>query len=395
MTQQRPKPAESATAPTPGGLHTGRIAVIDGLRLFAALIVALYHYTALKTAMGPVWDVPRGEVFPVLSRAGAYGWLGVELFFMISGFVICMSSWGRTPEAFARSRIVRLFPAYWPAVLITTAVVTLWPTVQQHASVKDVLVNLTMLNDPLNAERVDEAYWTLWAEAKFYLLFAVVLLWRGRGLTLRNTILFGYGWLIAATLTVNAKQPVLTEILQPVYAPYFVAGIAFYLIHRFGPDIRLWGLAGLSFALAMNAVNVRMTNRDLNPHIGMLVVALFFAALAVIALGWTDRIRWRWLTTAGILTYPFYLIHENIGWTIIHATRDLAPRYVILVGVLLLMLGAAWLLHRLLERPIAGWLRAKLTPHPGDPASHDQNSTLAQPSDDEIRLRPGHVPVSR
>ena len=78
-------------------------------------------------------------------------------------------------------------------------------------------------------------------------------------------------------------------------------------------------------------------------------------------MGWTSGIRWRWLTTAGLLTYPFYLTHESIGWIVIHYTRGLAPHWLILTAVLLLMLATAWLLHRLLERPIAGYLRRNLT----------------------------------
>jgi peptidoglycan/LPS O-acetylase OafA/YrhL len=84
--------------------------------------------------------------------------------------------------------------------------------------------------------------------------------------------------------------------------------------------------------------------------------------MAAIALGWLSWIRWRWLTTAGVLTYPFYLLHQKIGWTLIHGVRDFAPRYVILPAVLVIMLTAAWLLHRLVEKPLARYLRNKLAP---------------------------------
>ena len=82
--------------------------------------------------------------------------------------------------------------------------------------------------------------------------------------------------------------------------------------------------------------------------------------MTVVALGWTSRVQWRWLTTAGLLTYPFYLLHQHIGLTLIHGLQDVRPRYLTLTAVILTLLGAAWLLHRFIERPLARLLRAKL-----------------------------------
>ncbi|MBB2944073.1 peptidoglycan/LPS O-acetylase OafA/YrhL [Actinoplanes lutulentus] len=336
-----------------------RLATLDGLRISAALMVALYHYTAHETASTPVWGAPRDVAFPGVSDVLKYGWLGVQLFFMISGFVICMSSWGRTPAQFAYSRIMRLFPAYWFAVLLTTTVLYLWPFLWKAPSLDAVLTNLTMLNTPLNVTSIDAVYWTLWSEARFYLLFAVCLLWRG--LTLPRVLIFGYGWLVLAMLTWNAKLPVVNVILQPEYAPYFVGGIGLYLVHRFGPgDLRVWGLVGLSFALGAHNASLRAAARHLNPVVCIAAVAVFFVVLGVVALGWTSWIQWRWLTTAGVLTYPFYLIHEYVGWTVMHAVRDFAPHWVVVMVVLTAMLAASWLVHRLVEQPVAGWMKRRL-----------------------------------
>jgi len=347
--------------------RTSRLAVIDGLRLAAALMVALFHYTGLNLAES--WGVSdKAVVFPRLIHVTSWGWLGVELFFMISGFVISMSCWGRPVGAFVRSRVVRLFPAYWPAVLISTAVVMLWPIARDPITVNQALVNLTMLNEPLRVPSADLSYWTLWAEARFYLLFGL-LVWYG--LTLERVLWFGYGWLIAAVIAANTKEPLLTTVLQPTYAPYFVAGIAFYLIHRFGSDIRLWGLVGLSWALSMHMLVARVAyesktlHRPMSLAVGMLIVTLFFVVLGAVALGWTSRVQWRWLTVAGALTYPFYLLHQHIGLTIINAMQDVRPRLLTLALVILAMLAAAWLLHRLIERPLARVLKQKLAQQPG------------------------------
>jgi peptidoglycan/LPS O-acetylase OafA/YrhL len=340
-----------------------RIAVIDGLRLLAALSVAFFHLSGCLSA-STAWGARTEDIFPVLHRFSAYGFLGVELFFMISGFVICMSAWGRTLGDFTRSRITRLFPAYWPAVIISSIVVGLFPVLVHRLPLDQIAVNLTMLNVPLNVRSVDSVYWTLWVEARFYLLFALALVWRG--LTLRRALLFGYAWLVASVFAPGSGVPVIGMMLQPEYAPLFVAGMTFYLIHRFGDDLQRWGLVGLAYALALHNVTGRVDQDNADTHyhlshgVGMAVLTVFFVVMAIIAKGWTARVQWRWLTTAGALTYPFYLLHHDISWSIIHAMRGVRPRELTLVVAILIMLVAAWMVHRVIEKPLAGVLKRKL-----------------------------------
>jgi peptidoglycan/LPS O-acetylase OafA/YrhL len=345
-----------------------RIPALDGLRLFAALAVVAYHYTGYGPAVRRSWGVPAFEAFPGLSAVTQYGRLGVELFFLISGFVICMSAWGRDLGAFVRSRVTRLFPAYWAAVLLTTGVVALFSTQYHHVSGTDLLVNLTMLETPMGVPVVDGVYWTLWVEACFYLLFAFVV-WRG--LTRRRVVAFCFLWLAVAVLCTKAPDPLVKALVQPTYAPYFIAGIAFYLIHRFGSDLKLWGLIGACFALsadwvASDAVAAgKAMNQPMPAAPAVAAVAAFYGVMALVALGKLSHIRWRWLTTAGILTYPLYLVHELNGWVLIHALRTSlpqVPRYALLAVVTAVALIGAWLLHRLVERPVAGLLRRRLAP---------------------------------
>ncbi len=174
----------------------GRLRALDGLRLVAALMVALYHYGGRGGEITAAWGTSPKTQFPMLHSWFSYGCLGVQVFFVISGFVICMSGWGRPLRSFFASRASRLLPAYWAAVLLVTVVFAL-PTVAYKAlSPSDVLVNLTMLQMPLGVDRVLGVCWTLWAEVRFYALFALCIVLPGANR--RRVILFCAGWTLAA-----------------------------------------------------------------------------------------------------------------------------------------------------------------------------------------------------
>ncbi len=359
----------TATATATAATETARaprLAVVDGLRLLAALAVALYHYTVSWRIDGH--SMPA-ELLPRLSPVAIYGFLGVELFFLISGFVICMSSWGRGLGGYAASRAGRLYPAYWACVLIT-AVVVVWAPVTGGVPVStrpgplDVLVNLTMLQEPFGVPSVDTVYWTLWVELRFYLLFAIVV---GRGLTYRRAVLFCAVWLAAAIAAPGLHSPLLDAVVMPGWAPYFVAGIAFYLVHRFGPSPLPLALAGVCWLVSLAHVMDRIA--DVHPGFAVqpwpapVLVTLFYAVLLAVALRWTDRIGWAWLTVAGALTYPFYLLHQRIGYSILRRTSVsvAVPVWAQIAGTVAVLLAAAWLVHRFVERPFGPRLRRAVT----------------------------------
>ncbi|MFE1508469.1 acyltransferase family protein [Streptomyces sp. DSM 116494] len=361
------KGKRSAT-PATGGRRRGRgrqergnrIVVLDALRLIAALMVVFYHYVAF----GEGWDGPQAQLFPVIFRPSAYGWLGVHLFFMISGFVICMSCWGRTVPDFFTSRVIRLFPAYWLAVLATTAVVTLVPGGLEPHAWRDVLVNLTMLQWPVDIAHVDGVYWTLWAELRFYLLFALVV-WRG--LTYRRVVAFCCVWATVALLAKGYGSGPLSDLVMAQYCWFFIAGLAFYLIYRFGPNLLLWGIVALCFAMGqLSAIQTwRRTLQyvgDNIPGLGVAVLlTVFFVVMAGVSLGWFNRVDWRWLPAAGALTYPLYLFHESIGWEIFHHLQYRVNHWALLGGTVLGMILLAHLVHRLVERPASKRLKRGLS----------------------------------
>ncbi|WP_052390053.1 acyltransferase family protein [Streptomyces sp. NRRL B-24484] len=363
-----PKEGTESPAPRPA-VRASRLYALDGMRLFAALSVLSFHWTAYVGISGIWQGVTPREVIPLVNRAAAYGWMGVELFFVISGFVICMSCWGKRPGEFFSSRVVRLYPAYWAGVVLTSSVILLLPHLARRRAgsgltLRTVLGNLTMLQSPLGLRPVDGVYWTLWVEMRFYLLFAVVV---AMGLTYRKVVAFCGIWTIVAVVAGQVDNQLLDTVAMPQESPLFIAGMAMFLMYRFGQDLLLWGIVGFSWLLALvripaiRAVYVEALGHPLSWSVTAVLMTAAFALVLAAALGALDWVRWRWLTVAGALTYPLYLIHQEIGWTIIHWSlkHGLGVRSALLVA-LVTVLTTAWLIHRFVERPLAGRLKKGL-----------------------------------
>ncbi|MFJ8313097.1 MULTISPECIES: acyltransferase family protein [unclassified Streptomyces] len=354
-----------------------RLYVLDGLRLIAALMVVAFHFVGYdRYGAKGVWGQSTAVLFPTAHKIASYGWLGVELFFLISGFVICMSCWGRTPRDFFVSRVVRLYPAFWVCVLTTAVVLRL--DGDRSITPSRVLTNLTMLHEPLGVPHVDPAYWSLWAEMRFYLLFAVVAC---MGLTYRRVVAFCGIWLLGSVIAPISGIPLLTVAFQPRYAPFFVGGIVIYLMHRFRPAPMLWLLLGGTWLLAQQQL-LALIHEDagvgvrVSWTVSLAVITAFYAILLAAALGKLSFLNWRRLTTAGALTYPLYLLHEYIGWTAITHLRGTMPPYLLLAVLVAGVLAAAWAVHRLVERPVARRLKSWLsTPHTVRPTE----TTIAPP----------------
>jgi hypothetical protein len=187
----------------------------------------------------------------MLHVVSQYGWMGVELFFLISGFVICMSSWGRGVGTYFASRVSRLFPAYLFAAMLTASVVAVWPGFSLNTNNENILLNFTMVEVPLGGRPIDSVYWTLLAELLFYLLFALVV-WRG--LTYQRAVAFCVLWTMASIVVPMFAGKFAGVVFQPEYSPYFIAGIAFYLMYRFGPNLLLCCIVGVSYILATHQI---------------------------------------------------------------------------------------------------------------------------------------------
>ncbi|MFD9326558.1 acyltransferase family protein [Streptomyces sp. NPDC060065] len=357
---QPPAPVREGKPATARAQRAGsRLYAIDGIRIAAALMVAVHHFAGTNRSNQPgniIWDRPVSDIMPNVFRVATYGWIGVEIFFVISGFVICMSCWGRTPRQFFVSRVIRLYPAYWFAIAFTTAVLVAVPGVWERLRLREILLNFTMLQSGSGVANADGVYWTLWAELRFYLLFMIVV---AAGLTYRRVVLFCCVWGAGAMLAPVSKFPLLVLIANPEGAWYFIAGLALYLMHRFGQDLLLWGILAMSWLMGQLELGHRIDSVE---HVSswrgaVLIFTVFLLVMVGIALGMTDRIRWKWLVTAGTMTYPLYLMHYAAGTALINRLRDTMDARLLVVAVIAGFLVLSYLVHRFVERPVARLLK--------------------------------------
>lgn len=307
-----------------------RLKELDVLRGVAALNVVIFHYTSkFRLNFGhkypPVYDWELGKY-------------GVELFFMISGFVIFMSLQNITSiETFARKRFTRLYPEYWICLSLTFLVLTVAGDPQlEPVNGEVLLLNLTMLQGVFGVQSVDGVYWSLVPELFFYA--SIGLLYHfGQ---LRRIRLLGFIWLLLMVLNSLFKLPFGAYFLNLQYGMFFMAGILFYKLKFDSLAHRLDHLlVAFSFVAAMFA------------HPGMVqfyVYLLIYALFYLFVYGGLRLISWKPMLFLGYISYPLYLIHQNVGFILMKTLgRYLTNDLLILLMTIIAMITLAWLIVRL------------------------------------------------
>ena len=333
---------------------------LDLFRFFAALSVVFFHFCFRGFAA----DNMTVLTFHEWSGWARYGYLGVNLFFMISGFVIFMSAEKQNAFSFFKLRALRLYPAFWLCCTLTFAVIYFFGAPHFSVPLQDYFINMTMLADYFDIASVDGAYWSLYVEMNFYLLIFLILLFK-QASRMENLLIVWlvlsaayYFWPVAVTIT---------TLMRFIYAaPYFVAGGVFYKIYSEGLNIKR-GLAILaSFAMALlygvrEARGVAYYYRvEMMEEVIWVALAIFFILFALLAFGKLKILRQKRFVYLGIMTYPLYLIHQRIGFIIFNHFHQDLNKFVLLFSVLVLLLVMSYLIAAYFERPVIRWGRSRL-----------------------------------
>jgi peptidoglycan/LPS O-acetylase OafA/YrhL len=334
---------------------------LDLFRFLAALFVVFHHYLFRGQAAdgySPVSFAPWLETF------GQYA-TGFNFFFMTSGFVLVMNAFRKTPQEFVVSRAQRLYPALWVCCTITFVVSLFTQNPRFMVSPLDYLLNLTMFNGFIGVPFVDGAYWTMMISLKFNLLLLLVMLFRQT----RRIHLLASLWLAYSALPMlGIDIPYLGVILLTAYVPYFVAGIATFLIRKKGNKLKHWLLFAASYPLAMFYAAQDAQHKSVNygtefsVPVVLIINSVFFLFFLLIALNKTQFLQFRFFTLLGAITYPLFLLHQNLGYMAF--TYLPINKYVLLVLLLVVMFVTSYLVYRFIETPLAKplgrWLERRL-----------------------------------
>lgn len=332
-----------------------RIAGLDVLRGFAAAAVMLHHH-------GQYYDV----LYPgrtALSVDLGPGHFGVELFFIISGFVILMTiERKKTVREFVISRTARLMPAFVAALIMATAIRALSPVpLLDTPTLPQFLANLTMAPALFGQTAMDMPYWTLTYELVFYIGMGLIL---ALGM-LRWTEWFGLlavavSCLFIATLDVRLHHRS-SIVLLVYYSNFFLIGICLYRIHAGMTRPVTW--LALVVAIAVTVLGGGERSFDAPGRL-YLPLTLAFATLVWFAISRHGRwLALRPLVFLGQISYPLYLVHVVLGFLVIRWAIALdwsTLEGVVAAGVVSMI--AATLMHYFIELPGGRWVQAALSP---------------------------------
>lgn len=361
-----------------------RYHLIDLVRFVAAFMVMIFHYTAL----GPA-DVMGGrlrllapmDVYPDLYPVTKYWFLGVELFFLISGFVILASALNRSALEFAISRGTRLYPTLWVAVIFTTAVLFFFHGEYFDISLLEFLANLTLLNDYAHIGDIDPVFWTLHMELQFYgCVFLLILLG-----VVQRVQLWLAAWMGLTICYAIFKQPFFMPwFLPPAYSSYFIAGCIFYLGGQGAYRPFHLIMLALSFALSMFYVpslagKFIVNAQTFDGWVCASVITGFYVFMYLISIGWFKVKSSSWVLLLGGLSYPLYLTHHMFARYLIDRFALVINPYILLPGLAAAAMLVAFLIYALVDQRLAKRFRQFLTDTLVRPPYHQKVVSLDSP----------------
>jgi peptidoglycan/LPS O-acetylase OafA/YrhL len=313
--------------------QSARVLTVDALRGIASISVAWFHFTQANPTLGA----------GILKASGKYGWLGVDVFFVISGFIIPYSlqksRYGyRQFWTFLSKRIVRLDPPYIANICFVLALAYLVPLVPgfrgawPHFTAAQLLSHFAYLNSVVGKPWINPVYWSLGIEFQYYLLIGLIfpLLAASRGLTRMLTT--------GALLVPSFFLPRVSLLF--VHLPLFAAGILTF-------QFKTGRLSKWAFLTALVLTCV-VAGFGVGP---LIAITCTLTALVIAFVEFGGRV----LTWLGMISYSLYLMHVPIGGKIIDLggrfTRGEIGEILVLAAATAGSVLAAWVLYKIIELP--------------------------------------------
>lgn len=294
-------------------MNKNRIISFDSLRGIAVLCVVFHHCFSMTPKLNSHYP---GQLFK-------YGWLGVDLFFIISGFVISFTLYKYNDiKKFTIARFARLYPAYWAAVIFSAFLVLMLH--DQHFDVLEYLINFSMLQGLLYFTNVSGVFWTLSFELTFYVIAAAIFYF---GHFSKNKLFFAWlimslVWRLMYFLGYVPPHSILSKIgylFVLAYTPLFIFGI--YLHRAFSGGwtksiVTMLLLSAVMFVVFLPGYvgNTDVTYPSLNIVIYRIyTIMLFLLCTYATYLPDSDYLSSRSLVFCGKISYSWYLTHLMVA----------------------------------------------------------------------------------
>lgn len=373
---------------------------IQFLRFAAAMLVVLYHTAARLPANDSVFQ-------GIFSVGEAVGFAGVDIFFVISGFIMAHTSSNQTGTGdgfeFARRRLARIFSGYWPFFVL--AVLIFYNFRPEHFANSNLLKSFFLWPQSLNLMLL-EITWTLSFELYFYLIFSVLILLfspqnRYRIVLLATIFLLGLN--LYQHFVANSFSPeniyYLSFWLQFLASPFlleFFAGvlIAWWLARKPSGPALSWFIAGCSLFLAGGWINQSGYSGLIEQGYHVVPRVFIYGLPACMILIGLVRMEARGLraparfsSITGGASYAIYLSHIlilnlvlNMGFNRLVSTWSDNMMIASYIMLMLLILGFSVLHYTFLEKPLHHLfkrglgLHVGLAPEPGSDSNATSNS---------------------
>ncbi|MCG2667058.1 acyltransferase family protein [Bradyrhizobium sp. GCM10023182] len=330
--------------------------MLDPLRFATALGVAVFHQMFWSWAWVSI-GVPGFEryvaadvLYPSAAPFTWFGWVGVEIFFVISGFVIANSACKSSPGEFLLGRALRLYPAVWVCATATLLVLLLFGSGPASEFILPYLHAMLMVPKGVTGQWLDGVYWTLAAETAFYGLVYCAMLTKkvtlrhlAWGLTIYSAI-FNAVALLVLSCTTPSDLPYLVILMFRVPAAAFLLNhgcffaLGIWLFISSNRELTRLERAAVAIACLSGAAEIYyfasffLTSIPAIADQSALVPIMVWAAAVLLIAVAANRNRraagvaspeapayWR---TLGLITYPLYLSHNVVGTAIIRALVD-------------------------------------------------------------------------
>lgn len=336
------------------------IAFIDALRALAPILVLWAHlggwYLSARGLSSPIQVFWTENINVPLHLWQDGGYLGVLIFFLVSGFIITHVSLREGQIEYAIKRAFRVLPLFWIAIGLVGALtalassVGLPPVLGPRGDTLDYLGTMSFINYLTREPVVLTIGWTLVVEILFYIATFAFIPWsRTKPLTASYALLAVAIAAYLAFVTIPQMQPFVRMF---GYTPYLLVGRAFYLgwSKQASPvAATLFGLLAFAgFLLIFATTQTVLLQPGNEALVSQLIAIALFSALCFARIPHIAP-----LSFVATISYSLYVLHVPVGsflldWLILkqHLTYEMALPIVV---VMLLILS--WISYQLLEKP--------------------------------------------